>query len=122
VSWSFQGLHEAVAKAKKKHRLSSKEAPIKMNLSPLSLKKKSIKKEKCLVVHSHLTPIPPSSTWTNNIVKKIGSHYTLSTISHFIGPSRQEWNRSEIRVYNQAFLIKKKKKKADARKALSTAY
>jgi hypothetical protein len=30
-------------------------------------------------------------TWTNNIVKKNGSHYTLSTISYIIGPSRQEW-------------------------------
>jgi hypothetical protein len=34
------------------------------------------------------TLIPPLSTWTNNIVKKIGSHYTLSTISHIIGPRR----------------------------------
>jgi hypothetical protein len=44
--------------------------------------------EKCLVVHSHPTPIPPLPTWTNNIVKKNGSHYTLSTISYIIGPSR----------------------------------
>jgi hypothetical protein len=51
------------------------------------------------------TPIPPLSTWTNNIVKKIGSHYTLSTISHIIGPSRQGWDRSGMRVYNQAFLF-----------------
>jgi hypothetical protein len=47
------------------------------------------------------------SIWTNNIVQKIGSHYTLSTISHIIGPNRQGWDRSGIRVYNQAFLIPK---------------
>jgi hypothetical protein len=61
--------------------------------------------EKCLVVHSHLTPIPPLPTWTNNIVKKNGSHYTLSIISYIIGSSKQEWDRSGMRVYNQAFLF-----------------
>jgi hypothetical protein len=45
------------------------------------------------------------SIWTNNIVQKIGSHYTLSTISHIIGPNRQGWDRSGIRMYNQAFLL-----------------
>jgi hypothetical protein len=60
---------------------------------------------KCLVVHSHLTPIPPLPTWTNNIVKKNGSHYTLSIISYIIGSSKQEWDRSGMRVYNQAFLF-----------------
>jgi hypothetical protein len=59
-------------------------------LDLLSKKQKDLgfRKEKCLVVHSHPTPIPPLSTWTNNIVKKIGSHYTLSIISHIIGSSR----------------------------------
>jgi hypothetical protein len=66
----------------------------------------SKKQEKCLVVHSHPTPIPPLPTWTNNIVKKNRSHYTLSTISYIIGPSRQEWDRSGMRVYNQTFLKK----------------
>jgi hypothetical protein len=55
--------------------------------------------EKCLVVHS----IPLLSMWTNN-VKKIGSHYTLSTISYIIGLSTQECNRSRMRMYNQEFL------------------
>jgi len=44
------------------------------------------------------------STWTNNVVKKIGSHYTLSIISYIIGPHRQGWDMSGKRVYNQAFL------------------
>jgi hypothetical protein len=64
-----------------------------------------VKKEKCLVVHSHPTPIPPLCTWTNNVVKKVGSHYTLSTMSNIIGPSTQGWDRSGMRVYNQAFLF-----------------
>jgi hypothetical protein len=32
---------------------------------------KNIFYEKCLVAHFHLTSIPPLSTWTNNVVKKI---------------------------------------------------
>jgi hypothetical protein len=39
------------------------------------------------------------------LLKKIGSHYTLSIISHIIGPSTQGWDRSGRRVYNQAFLL-----------------
>jgi len=78
---------------------------IKIQKCQTLIKLKLIKRfvcEKCLVVHSHPTPIPPSPTWTNNIVKKNGSHYTLSTISYIIGPSRQEWDKSGMRVYNQA--------------------
>jgi hypothetical protein len=33
------------------------------------------------------------------------SHYTLSIISHIIGLRRQWWDRSGMRVYNQAFLF-----------------
>jgi hypothetical protein len=71
------------------------------------LKGKQEEKEKCLVVHSYPTLIPPLFMLTNNVVKKIGSHYTLSTISHIIGPSTQECDRNGMRVYNQAFLKQK---------------
>jgi hypothetical protein len=57
------------------------------------------------VVHSHPTRISPLSTWTNNIVKKIRSHYTLSTISHIIGPSTQMLDMNGMKMYNQAFLV-----------------
>jgi hypothetical protein len=55
--------------------------------------------------HSYPTPIPLLSTWTNNVVKNIGSHYTLSIISYIIGPRRQGWDRSGMRVYNQTFFF-----------------
>jgi hypothetical protein len=61
--------------------------------------------QKFLVVHSHPTPITLLSTWTNNVVKRIGFHYTLSIISYIIGPRRQGWDMSGMRVYNQAFLF-----------------
>jgi hypothetical protein len=39
------------------------------------------------------------------LLKNAGSHYTLSTMTHIIGPRRQGWDRSGIKVYNQTFLI-----------------
>jgi len=62
------------------------------------------KKEKCLVVHSHPTPIPPLSTWINNVRDSRESIVGPYFFNNIIGPRRQGWDRSGMRVYNQAFL------------------
>jgi hypothetical protein len=56
--------------------------------------------EKCLVVHSHPTPIPPLSTWTNNVRDNRESVVGPYSFNNIIGPRRPEWDRSEMRVYN----------------------
>jgi len=61
--------------------------------------------EKCLVVHSHPTPIPLLSTWTNNVRDSGESVVGPIFFNNIIGPSRRRWDRSGMRVYNQAFLI-----------------
>jgi len=63
--------------------------------------------EKCLVVHSHPTPIPPLSTWTNNVRDNRESVVGPYFFNNIIDPRRQWWDRSGMRVYNQAFLHKK---------------
>jgi hypothetical protein len=60
--------------------------------------------EKCLVVHSHPTPIPLLSTWTNNVRDSGESVVGSIFFNNIIGPSRQRWDRSGMRVYNQSFL------------------
>jgi hypothetical protein len=67
--------------------------------------KQSIFKEKCLVVHSYPTSIPPLSIWTNNVGDSGESVVGPNFLNNIIGPNRQGWDRSGIRVYNQAFLI-----------------
>jgi len=61
--------------------------------------------EKCLVVHSHPTPIPLLSTWTNNVRDSGESVVGPIFFNNIIGPSRRRWDRSRMRVYNQAFLF-----------------
>jgi hypothetical protein len=61
--------------------------------------------EKCLVVHSHPTPIPLLSTWTNNVRDSGESVVGPIFFNNIIGPSRRRWDRSRMRVYNQAFLM-----------------
>jgi hypothetical protein len=58
-----------------------------------------------LVVHSHPTPIPPLSTWTNNVRDSGENVVGPNFFNNIIGPSRRRWDRSGIRVYNQAFLL-----------------
>jgi hypothetical protein len=65
----------------------------------------SINLEKCLVVHSYPTSIPPLSIWTNNVGDSGESVVGPNFLNNIIGPNRQGWDRSGIRVYNQAFLI-----------------
>jgi hypothetical protein len=60
--------------------------------------------EKCLVVHSPPTLIPPLCTWTNNVRDNRESIVGPYFFNNIIGPRKQEWDRSGIRVYNQAFL------------------
>jgi hypothetical protein len=62
--------------------------------------------EKCLVVHSHLTPISLLSIWTNNVRDSGESVVGPIFFNNIIGPSRQMWDKSGIRVYNQAFLFR----------------
>jgi hypothetical protein len=62
--------------------------------------------EKCLVVHSHSTPISLLSIWTNNVRDRRGSVVGPYFFNNIIGPHKQEWDRSEMRVYNQVFLLK----------------
>jgi len=57
-----------------------------------------------LVVHSHPTSIPLLSTWTNNVRDSGESVVGPIFFNNIIGPSRQRWDRSGMRVYNQAFL------------------
>jgi hypothetical protein len=45
--------------------------------------------EKCLVVHSHSTPIPPLSTWTNNVRDNRESVVGPYFFNNIIGPRRQ---------------------------------
>jgi hypothetical protein len=61
--------------------------------------------EKCLVVHSHPTHIPPLSTWTNNVRDNRENVVGPYFFNNIIGPRRQGWDRSGMRVYNQAFLL-----------------
>jgi hypothetical protein len=58
-----------------------------------------------LVVHSPPTPIPPLCTWTNNVRDNRESIVGPYFFNNIIGPRKQEWDRSGIRVYNQAFLF-----------------
>jgi hypothetical protein len=58
-----------------------------------------------LVVHSYLTPIPLLSTWTNKMRDSGESVVGPNFFNNIIGPSRRRWDRSEMRVYNQAFLF-----------------
>lgn len=51
------------------------------------------------------TIIPLLSIWTNNIGDSGESVVGPNFLNNIIGPSRQEWDKSEIRVYNQAFLL-----------------
>jgi hypothetical protein len=45
------------------------------------------------------------STWTNNVRNSGESVVGLIFFNNIIGPSRQRWDRSGMRVYNQAFLL-----------------
>jgi hypothetical protein len=67
--------------------------------------RKLITLEKRLVVHSHPTPITPLCAWTNNVRDSRESIVEPYFFNNIIGPRRQGWDRSGIRVYNQAFLI-----------------
>jgi hypothetical protein len=44
------------------------------------------------------------STWTNNVRDSGESVVGPIFFNNIIGPSRQRWDRSGMRVYNQAFL------------------
>jgi hypothetical protein len=69
-------------------------------------REKAIKNEKCLILQSHSTFISLLSTWTNNIRDSGGSVVGPIFFNNIIGLNRQRWDRSGMRVYNQAFLIK----------------
>jgi hypothetical protein len=47
------------------------------------------------------------STWTNNVRDSGESVVGPNFFNNIIGPSRRRWDKSGMRVYNQAFLNKR---------------
>jgi hypothetical protein len=47
------------------------------------------------------------STWTNNVRDSGESVVGPNFFINLIGPSRRRWDKSGMRVYNQAFLNKR---------------